>query len=801
MKVSDLAKELNTTSDEILKALKSLKLKAKDASQELSAGVASVVKSEFLKMKKAAAEKPVPSKPKEPEKDSKKESVKMEKPTGAKKKEVQKVSKDVKGADKNVAVKNVKIKDKKLIFKKTTKLKKVAETEAPKPKFKISREPMITLKPLVKKKKRIGGSGYREEISISSSDKSVQNTVGAEHLTFQDSTSAETKVSNPSEQGGKAQAASVQSPVVPDHLKVLEVKLPITVKDFSVKIQQKPSDVLKQLMKYGVLAHINSALDGELVNKLAKDFGFALTMIKTQEEQLIDFHKQEDENPELLQSRAPIVTIMGHVDHGKTTLLDRLRKSRVVDTEHGGITQHMGAYSVNVPKGRITFLDTPGHEAFTAMRARGTHITDLVVLVVAADEGIMPQTEEAINHARAAEVPIVVALNKIDSRNANIDRVKKQLSGLDLMPEDWGGKTVVAGVSALTGQGVDNLLELILLEAELLELKANPDKSASGIVVEAHLNKGRGVMATLIVQSGTLHEGDFIVTGPHYGKIKAMFDDNNLAIKSAGPSMPVEVLGLPQVPDAGEQFYVVENERRARDITFSRQEQIKSERLQSSKMSLEDLYSKIQEGAIKELSVVLKADVQGSLEALKDSLSKIPNDKVKIRFIHTGVGNINASDVLLADVSKGIIIGFHVDIDSRAKQELDQHPVEVKQYRIIYDAVNDIRSALEGMLEAKSRKKPVARVEIRQVFKLSKHGIIAGCYVQKGKVLRKAHVDIVRNGVIVFSGNISSLKRFKDDVREVIENMECGIAVGGFDKYEVGDIIEVYDLEMIAQKL
>lgn len=798
MKVSDLAKELNTTSDEILKALKTLKLKAKDASQELSAGVASVVKSEFLKIKKVVAEKPAPAKPKEQEKSFKKEPVKAEKETTPKKKEIQKVSIDVKKVDKDVAAKNVKSKDKKLVFKTTTKLKKVVETEAPKPKSKISREPIITLKPLVKKKKRIGGpgSGYREEVSPSS-DRSVQHPFGTEHSAPQDIASAQAT----SLQGGNASAASAPSPVVPENLKVLEVKLPVTVKDFGVKIQQKPSDVLKQLMKYGVLAHINSALDGELVNKLAKDFGFTLTMIKTQEEQLIDAHKQEDENPELLKLRAPIVTIMGHVDHGKTTLLDRLRKSRVVDTEHGGITQHMGAYSVNVPKGRITFLDTPGHEAFTAMRARGTHITDLVVLVVAADEGIMPQTEEAIDHARAANVPIVVALNKIDSRNADIDRVKKQLSGLDLMPEDWGGKTVVAGVSALTGQGVDNLLELILLEAELLELRANPDKSASGIVVEAHLNKGRGVMATLIVQSGTLHEGDFIVTGPHYGKVKAMFDDNNRAIKSAGPSMPVEVLGLPQVPDAGEQFYVIETERRARDITFARQEQIKSERLQSSKMSLEDLYSKIQEGAIKELSVVLKADVQGSLEALKDSLSKIPNDKVKIRFVHTGVGNINASDVLLADVSKGIIIGFHVDIDSRAKQELDQHPVEVKQYRIIYDAVNDIRNALEGMLEAKSRKKPVARVEIRQVFKLSKHGIIAGCYVQKGKVLRKAHVDIVRNGAIVFSGTISSLKRFKDDVREVIENMECGIAVGGFDKYEVGDIIEVYDLEMIAQKL
>jgi translation initiation factor IF-2 len=801
MKVSDIAKELNTTSDDILQVLKFLKLKAKDSDQELSSVVASIVRSEYSKAKKQIAlEKPAlvkesPKAVEDKEKEPKEKIVKEKAPKEIKEKKIEVTKKKVTEEKKESPAKKTvekKPKETKLIIKKTTKVvKKPVIEEAPKTKPKISREPLITLKPLARKKKKMGPgeSGHERFTGPTSEQETISEDVSSSHETKQDS-------------GTTVQTSSTSPQAATANLQALEIRLPITVKDFSVRIQQKPSVVLMRLMKYGLMAHINMSLDGEIVTKLAQDFGFALTKIKTQEEQLVDVHKTAEEDPKLLSPRAPIVTIMGHVDHGKTTLLDRLRKSRVADSEHGGITQHMGAYSINVPKGRITFLDTPGHEAFTSMRARGAHITDLVVLVVAADEGIMPQTEEAIDHARAAQVPIVVAINKIDSRNANLDRVKKQLSDIDLMPEDWGGKTVTAGVSALTGEGVDNLLDLILLEAELLELKANPNKNASGIIVEAHLSKGKGVLVTLIVQSGTLNEGDIVVVGPQYGKIKAMFDDNGRPIKSAGPSMPVEILGMPAVPEPGEQFYVLNDERQARDITGVRHEQLKNERLGANqKMTLEELYSKIQDGAVKELSVVLKADVQGSLEALRDSLAKIPSDKVKIRFIHTGVGDVNTSDVLLAAVSKGIIIGFHVDIDSRAKQELEKQPVEVKQYRIIYDAVNDIRNALEGLLEAKSRKKPMAKVEIRQVFKLSKHGIIAGCYVAKGKVLRKAHADVVRNGEVVHSGTISSLKRFKDDVRDVTEGMECGISVSGYDKYEVGDIIEVYELEMIAQKL
>ena len=436
------------------------------------------------------------------------------------------------------------------------------------------------------------------------------------------------------------------------------------------------------------------------------------------------------------------------------------------------------------------------------MRARGAHITDIVVLVVAADEGVKPQTEEAIDHARAANVPIVVALNKIDRRNADVDKVKQELAKHDLNAEDWGGSTIVCGVSAITGEGVDKLLEMILLESEMLELKANPNKRASGIVVEAHLSRGKGAVATLIVQSGTLCHNDIFVVGPYYGKIKAMFDDWEKPITEAGPSKPVEIMGLPGVPEAGEMFYVVESEKQAKQIAYSRREKLDDERLRSqNKITLEDLYSKIQEGTIKELNVILKADVQGSLEALKDSLQKIPSNEVKVKFIHTGVGDVNASDVILANASDAIIIAFHVGVGPRASEELGKHMVDVRKYRIIYDAVNDVRKALEGLLEPKLKKKFLSRIEVRQVFKLSKAGIIAGCFVLKGKVTRKVKVDVVRNGEVVHTGQITTLKRFKDDVREVSEGFECGISVDKYTGYEAGDIFEAYEIETIARTL
>ncbi|MBF0483752.1 MAG: translation initiation factor IF-2, partial [Candidatus Omnitrophica bacterium] len=646
-----------------------------------------------------------------------------------------------------------------------------------KPRISIGDEPLITLTPLSRKnKKPRGGTG--DDASRHAAVEVIDQT-----------------------------AAVVQSTAVPAGAEVskelvnIELKVPITVKDLSTKTQQKSGVILKILMDMGLFCHINQSLDKDVVEAVIKKFNFKLVELKSDEEQLILFH-EEAEDPALLKPRSPVVTLMGHVDHGKTSLLDFIRKSRVTDTEHGGITQHMRAYSVMTKRGNVTFLDTPGHEAFTSMRSRGAHITDIAIIVIAADEGVMPQTLEAIDHAKAANVPIVIALNKMDKSTVDPDRVKKQLSEIGFMPEEWGGKTIVVGVSAKTGEGIDKLLEMMLLESEMLELKANPDRSASGIVVEAHLSQGRGSLATLIVQNGTLKESDYIVVGPYYGKVKAMFDDYHKPLKFAGPATPVEVLGLPSVPDAGEKFYVVPDERKAREIAFQRQEQIKKERLNAQqRVTLETLYTHLKDGEMKELNVILKGDVQGSVEAVRESLLKLPSDQVRIIFVHAGVGVVNTSDVVLAHASNAVIIAFNVGTDARAKAEIDRLGVEIREYRIIYDVVQDMHSALEGMLEAKVVKRFLARIEVREVFKLSKHGVVAGCYVLKGKAPRKAKIDVMRNGECVFSGSVSSLKRFKDDVKEVTENMECGLTINGFDKYEVGDVLEIYEEQKVAQKL
>jgi len=811
MRVSDLAAEFGVTSEEILKKLKALRLKAKDGKQELNAVVVSVIKSEFKKEGKVS--KPVAPKAKEtktseePKRKAKeikaKKTTKKEKPEPKKKKEAKKKTED----------------KKKATVKKTTKVKKAVKTTAKektektavktkvkttkkivKAKAKVIEEPFVSLKPLAKKRKKkyTPASGTHAIPSVAPDvKKTLEDGSGGAVDEVKDK-----GVVAPSLEEVRSSEAEAREAERIANLEPLEIKVPITVKELSVRLQQKSSAILKRLIQLGIFANINFNLGEDIVKKLASEFGYNVTKVKTQEQQLVETHKEEEEDPKLLKPRAPVVTFMGHVDHGKTSLLDKIRKSNITDREHGGITQHMAAYSVQSSKGKITFLDTPGHEAFTSMRARGAHITDLVILVIAADEGIMPQTMEAIDHARAANVPIVVALNKIDRKNADSDKVKKQLNENGLSPEEWGGKTIVAEVSAATGEGIDHLLEMIVLESELLELKANPDKKASGIVVEAHLSRGKGAVADLIVQSGTLKEGDFIVVGSYYGRVKAMFDDHDRSIKEVGPSAPVEILGLAGVPEAGEIFYIVDDEKQAKEIASRRQEQIKNEKLGANqKITLEDLYSQIKEGMIKELNVILKADVQGSLEALKDSLAKIPSDEVKIKFIHTGVGEVNTSDVLLAVASNAIIICFHVDVEARAQSEVDKQEVEVRKYRIIYDAVNDIHDALEGLLEPKIKKKFISRVEIRQVFKLSRSGVVAGCFVKKGKVHRKVDIDIVRGDEVVFSGKISSLKRFKDDVRDVNEGMECGVTIEGFTKIEPGDIIECYELEKISRKL
>lgn len=839
MRISDLATELKITEDKVLAKLKTLKLKAKGEAQELNAVVEIVLRDEFAKegivsinkppildddddvkkKKKSSKSKETTKKPKavkekeDKPKTSKKAKKEADVPVKAGKAKTKEAElEDEQEAPAPVEIKSVKkpveepkpvtappvaekpkeapvaVKTPEPIVAKpaATPPPAVPQQSIPTPvqniipvkkKVTKSAEPFITVKPLVKKRRRPMGPepGYGSHGHARS------------------------------EMRTESSLTDSSAPVLPaagGPLVDIEIKVPISVKDLSVRLNQKTNTILKQLMSSGIFANINQTLGEDIVRKLSQDFGFNLLLVKTQEEQLVQDHKKEQENPDLLKSRAPVVTFMGHVDHGKTSLLDRIRSAAVADKEHGGITQHIGAYSVTLPKGTITFLDTPGHEAFTAMRARGAHITDLVVLVVAADEGIMPQTEEAIDHARAANVPIIVALNKIDRKNSDPEKVKKQLADHDLLPEDWGGKTIVVGVSAMTGAGIDDLLDMILLEAEVLELKANYDKKANGIVVESHLSRGRGTIATLIVQGGVLREGDFVVVGPHYGKIKAMFDDLGRPLKDAGPSKPVEVLGLPEVPDAGEMFYVIEDEKQARDITFARSEKLKELRLSSqTRITLEDLSTNIQKGVVKELNVILKADVHGSLGAVRDSLLKIPSDEVKIKFIHAAVGEVNMSDVLLAKASNAIIIAFNIGVDAKAREEVENTGVDVRKYRIIYDAVNDLRLALEGMLAPKLKRKFLGRVEIRQVMKLSKSGIVAGCYVQKGKVRSRASIEVLRNGEIAFTGIIGSLKRFKDDVKEVGEGFECGIVINNFTAIEVGDIIEAFEVEEIARKL
>ncbi len=767
MRVSELAKELGVPSEAILAKLKSLHLKAKDKEQELNTAVIPVLRRELKGSAKTAVEKP-----KEKEASLKKEIVAAKKTL--------KHKEEVKGKSKKEPAKSK--------TKKTSAGKETKEKEKPKT-LKVKPSPVLA----VEQK-----SAPAVPVQVQA-PKPVAAPVAPAPIFKKLSAPIFQRQGRVSAPAMKMAEEKSRKPL----LDPVEVEFPIAVKDLAIKFQQKPSLLLKELMQKGIMANINQYLDEATGKDLAGIFGVTLAKVKTQEETLIEIHQQSEEDKKSLKPRPPVVTFMGHVDHGKTSLLDSIRKTKVVDKEHGGITQHIGAYSVILPKGRITFLDTPGHEAFTSMRSRGAHITDLVVLVVAADEGIMPQTDEAIDHARAANVPIIVALNKIDKKTADPERVKKQLSERGLMAEDWGGKTIVAGVSATTGQGIDSLLESILLEAELLELRANYEKKASGIVVEAKLSQGRGPVATMIVQNGMLHEGDTIVVGSSFGRVKAMCDDRGRAIKEAGPATPAEILGLSGVPEAGEKFYVVEDEKRARDIASRRETHVKNQKmLPSPKISLEDLYAQIQEGKVKELNIIVKADVQGSLEALKDSLLKIISTEVQLKIIHTGVGDINNSDIILAGASNAIIIGFHVDVNDRAKPELEKQQVDVRTYRIIYDAINDVRNALTGLLEPKTKKKFLARVEIRQVFNLSsKAGKIAGCFVAKGRVTRKANIDLVRNGKVVFTGALSSLKRFKDDVREVAEGFECGIAITNFNDIEAGDVIEAYELEKIARTL
>ncbi|HHD2751490.1 TPA: translation initiation factor IF-2 [Clostridium perfringens] len=583
-------------------------------------------------------------------------------------------------------------------------------------------------------------------------------------------------------------------------VEVIEIGKTITVKELAEKLNKPVNDVIKTLIFTGVMAAINQEIDFETAEKVAEKYEVAVYE-KEEENTLEDFEEDTDVEEENLAKRPPIITVMGHVDHGKTSLLDAIRKAKVTSTEAGGITQHIGAYTVEVKGETLTFLDTPGHEAFTAMRARGAQITDIVILVVAADDGIMPQTVEAINHCKAANVPMIVAINKMDREGANPDRVKQELTEHGLVVEDWGGDIIAVPVSAKTQENIDTLLEMVLLTSEMQELKADASRRAKGTVVEAKLDKGRGAVATLLVQNGTLHMGDSIIVGSTYGRIRAMFDDAGKKIKSAGPSIPVEILGLSEVPAAGDRFTVVKDEKTARNMAEARKEKLRQESFATShRVSLEDLYSQIKEGSVKELSVIVKADVQGSVEAIKASLEKLSTDDVKVRVIHGAVGAISETDITLAAASNAIVIGFNVRPDNNAVIASERDGVEVKTYRVIYDAIEDIKSAMIGMLDPEYREVVLGTAEIRATYKISNVGTIAGGYVLTGKLVRNADVRVIREGIVIFESKLASLKRFKDDVKEVNAGYECGFSVEKFNDIKEGDIIEAYTMEAIERK-
>ena len=576
---------------------------------------------------------------------------------------------------------------------------------------------------------------------------------------------------------------------------VIEVDFPITVKDLAIKLNLKPSELLTQLIKGGKLYTINQNLDEESASSIARDYKVNLKQKRLTEEVILGEGTKE------LKGRPPVVTLMGHIDHGKTSVLDYIRKSRIVSKETGGITQHIGAYQVELEKGKISFLDTPGHETFTAMRARGAHATDIVILVVAADEGVKPQTVEAIDHAKAAKVPIIVAINKMDRPNADPDMVKQQLSKVDLVAEDWGGKTITVGVSAKTGDGIDNLLELILLQAELLELKADYGRPALGMVVEARLSKGKGPVATVLVQEGQLKNGDWCVCGLFHGRIKAMHDDKGNLVDVAFPSYPVEILGLNGVPNPGEQLFVAPDEKSAKEIAERRRQEEEKKKLVAPKhLKLEDLYQKVQGEELKQLKVVLKADVGGTLEAVEAALVNISAKEVEVVIAHKGVGAINSSDILLAEVTDAIVVGFKVTMDAQTRDLARSKGIEVRSYQIVYELIDDVKAALEGLLTPHVKRVFMGRARVKTVFKLSKHGIIAGCMIEKGKITRGAPCQVHRGNDLIHEGKVQSLKRFKDDVKEVAEGYECGIGVG-LDTIEQDDVIDVYREEIITRRL
>lgn len=582
--------------------------------------------------------------------------------------------------------------------------------------------------------------------------------------------------------------------------KTLKLQEGTTVKEFAELISVKLSDVIKKFMELGYMPTINQAVDTDAALLVAEGFGVRLELSSVEEDTAV---VETPEDISKLLPRPPVITIMGHVDHGKTSLLDAIRETKVTETEAGGITQHIGAYKVNLKGKEIVFLDTPGHEAFTSMRARGAKVTDVVVLVVAADDGVMPQTVEAINHAKAANVPIVVAINKIDKPEANPSKVRNELSEHGIVPEEWGGQNIFVEVSAKKRIGIEHLLEMILLQADIMELRANPNKEAKGTIIEAKIDRGRGPVATVLVQSGTLRIGDAFLAGIHTGKVRALIDDTGKGVLEAGPSTPVEVIGFSDVPSPGDIFTVAEDERRARQIAFARQQKQRlAEVAKARKLTLDELHTKIKEGEIRELNIIIKGDVQGSVEAIRDALENIIHPQVRVKVIHTSVGGINESDVMLAAASNAVVIGFNVRPEPKASQTAEKEGVDIRLYNVIYEAIEDVKKALEGLLEPTLKERTLGRAEVRQLFQISRVGTVAGCYVLDGSINRLSDgIRVIRDSIVVYDGKIASLRRFKEDVKEVQAGYECGILIENFNDIKVGDILENYIIERIAAKL
>ena len=621
-----------------------------------------------------------------------------------------------------------------------------------------------------------------------------------------DTVAAKQKINQKSQRRGKPRSAKRETEAerlnriaAERKAKAITITVPdeITVGEFALRLKATSAEVIKKLMANGVFATINDTIDFDTAVLIADEFHAKVEkeVVVTIEDRIIDDSEDDDAN---LVPRAPVVVVMGHVDHGKTSILDAIRHANVTAGEAGGITQHIGAYRVMVNGKPVTFLDTPGHEAFTSMRARGAMVTDIAILVVAADDGIMPQTVESINHAKAAGVPLVVAINKMDVHGANPDRIKQQLTEYGLVPEEWGGETIVCPISAKTGEGVDKLLENLVLLAEILELKANPNRAARGTVIEARMDKGRGPIMTVLVQNGTLHQGDIIIAGTAVGRVRTMTNDKGQRVTKAGPSIPVEIAGMSEVPSAGDKFNAVADERMARELVEERKQQKKdAANAGSKKVSLDDLFSRIQQGEMKDFNIIVKADVQGSAEAVKSSLEKLSNDEVRVQVIHSGVGAINESDVMLASTSNAIIVGFNVRPDANAKDTAARSKVDMRMYRVIYDCINEMEAAMKGMLAPKFKEVSLGAAEVREVYKITGAGIIAGCYITEGKVQRNAQIRLVRDGIVVHEGTISSLQRFKDAVKEVAQGYECGIGIEKYSDIKVGDVIEAFIMEQI----